>query len=349
MGYSELSIETLDPKTQTAKHLVQIKLAAAHGAHLTRQLLLFSRQQVVFPKVLDINAVIHEASKLLGRVVREDIILSYQISASVGLIEADAGQIEQVLMNLVVNARDAMPHGGQITIATHSIALSEKYCLGHEPVIVGDYVMLEVRDTGSGMDEPTKAHVFEPFFTTKPQGKGTGLGLASVYGIVKQSGGYVSVSSELGRGTTLKLYFPRVQGQIDPETAPVKTESMGGNETILLVEDETALREITGSILRAAGYTVLEANTPTKAIQLAETHSEPIHLLLTDVIMPRMSGAALSKRLKTSMPHLKVMFASGYGGDELAKQLSVATDAVLLSKPFSKDSLLTAVRAILHD
>jgi len=348
IGYSELSIETLDPKTKIAKHLVQIKLAAARGAHLTRQLLAFSRQQVVSLKVLDINAVIHEAGKLLSRVVREDIILSYQTSVSVGLIKADAGQIEQVLMNLVVNARDAMPDGGQITIATDSIALNDKYYMGHEPIPAGDYVMLEVRDTGCGMDEPTKAHVFEPFFTTKQPGKGTGLGLASVYGIVKESGGYVSVGSELGQGTTFKLYFPRVQGQIDSAAPPVDAESMGGNETILLVEDETALREITVSILQSAGYTVVEADNPAKAIQLAETHSGPIHLLLTDVIMPLMSGVELSKRLKAAIPHLKVIFASGYGGDELAKQLSVATDAVLLSKPFSKNSLLALVHRVLH-
>jgi two-component system cell cycle sensor histidine kinase/response regulator CckA len=348
MGYSELSMEKLDPHSQIAKHLIQIKLAAARGAHLTRQLLVFSCRQVVSLKVLDLNAVIREASKLLSRVVREDIILSYQTSGSVGLIKADAGQIEQVLMNLVVNARDAMPDGGQITIATDSIALDDKYCLGHEPVIVGDYVMLAVRDTGCGMDEPTKAHVFEPFFTTKQPGKGTGLGLASVHRIVQQSGGYVSVGSELGRGTTFKLYFPRVQAQIDSATTAINTESIGGNETILLVEDEPALREITASILRSAGYTVVEANSPTKAVQLAETHSEPIHLLLTDVIMPHMSGVALSKRLKTSIPHLKVIFASGYGGDELAKQLSVATDVAVLSKPFSKTSLLALVHTVLH-
>jgi len=303
IGYSELSIEKLDPETQIAKHLVQITLAAERGAHLTRQLLVFSRQQVVSLKVLDLNAVIREASKLLSRVVREDIILSYHTSVSVGLIKADAGQIEQVLMNLVVNARDAMPDGGQITIATDSITLNDKYCLGHEPVIEGDYVMLEVRDTGCGMDETTKAHVFEPFFTTKQPGKGTGLGLASVYGIVQQSGGYVSVSSELGRGTTFKLYFPRVQGQIDSGTTPIITDSMAGNETILLVEDETALRQITASILRSAGYTVVEANTPTKAIQLAKTHHENIHLLLTDVIMPHMSGVALLKRNRPDKTH----------------------------------------------
>ena len=349
MGYSELSIETLDPETRVAKHLVQIKLAATRGAHLTRQLLAFSRRQVVSPKVLDLNAVVHEASKLLGRVVREDIILSYQTSVSVGLINADAGQLEQVLMNLVVNARDAMPDGGQINIGTASVELDEVYCLGHEPVIVGDYAMLEVRDTGCGMDEATKARIFEPFFTTKQPGKGTGLGLASVYGIVKQSGGYIWVYSEIDRGTTFKLYFPRVQGDVESgRTPPIKVDSVGGDETILLVEDENALREITASILQSAGYGVIDADTPAKAIQLADTHPEPIHLLLTDVIMPHMNGVELSKRLKASRPDLKVIFASGYGGDELARQLSVATDAVLLSKPFSKNSLLALVYAVLH-
>jgi two-component system cell cycle sensor histidine kinase/response regulator CckA len=349
MGYSELSIETLDPETRVAKHLAQIKVAATRGAHLTRQLLAFSRRQVVSPKVLDLNAVVHEASKLLSRVVREDIILSYQTSVPVGLIKADAGQLEQVLMNLVVNARDAMPDGGSLNIGTASVELDEVYCLGHEPVIVGDYVMLEVRDTGCGMDEPTKARIFEPFFTTKQPGKGTGLGLASVYGIVKQSGGYIWVYSEIDRGTTFKLYFPTVQGDVESmRMPPIQANSVGGDETILLVEDEMALREITASILQSAGYRVIDADTPAKAIQLADTHPEPIHLLLTDVIMPHMNGVELSKRLKAFRPELKVIFASGYGGDELARQLSVATDAVLLAKPFSKNSLLALVHAVLH-
>jgi CheY-like chemotaxis protein len=209
--------------------------------------------------------------------------------------------------------------------------------------------MLEVRDTGCGMDEPTKARIFEPFFTTKQPGRGTGLGLASVYGIVKQSGGYIWVYSEVDRGTTFKLYFPRVQGDVESgRTPPIKADSVGGDETILLVEDENALRDITASILQSAGYSVIDADTPAKAIELADTHPQHIHLLLTDVIMPHMNGVELSKRLKASRPDLKVIFASGYGGDELARQLSVATDAVLLSKPFSKNSLLALVHAVLH-
>jgi two-component system cell cycle sensor histidine kinase/response regulator CckA len=349
-GYSDLSIEKLAPELVVAKYLVQIKKAAERGAHLTRQLLAFSRQQVVSLKIVDLNAVINTASQMLSRVVREDIILAYQTSIPLGSIKADAGQIEQVLLNLVVNARDAMPDGGKITIETASVELDEKYCLGHGPVIPGEYVMLSVRDTGCGMEETVKSRVFEPFFTTKEPGRGTGLGLASVYGIAKQSGGHIWVYSEVGRGTTFKLYFPRVQADVEAPRMPhIYTESIGGDETILLVEDETALREVTACTLQSVGYTVIEADGPTQAIRLVETHREPIHLLLTDVIMPRMNGVELSKRLRTTRPHLKVIFASGYGGEELARQLSVAPDAVLLEKPFSKDTLLTKIRAVLRE
>ena len=350
IGYSELSIGKLGPDLSVAKHFIQIKKAAERGAHLTRQLLAFSRLQVVSLRVLDLNAVVNTASQMLSRVVREDIILAYQTSVPLSAVKADAGQIEQVLLNLVVNARDAMPAGGTITIKTVNVELDEKYRLGHEAVIPGEYVMLSVRDTGCGMDGPTKARIFEPFFTTKQPGKGTGLGLASVYGIVKQSGGYVWVYSEVGRGTTFKLYFPRVQAELEgPRMSHTYTESIGGDETILLVEDETALREVTAFTLQSAGYRVFEADSPAKAIQFVENHREPIHLLLTDVIMPHMNGVELSKRLKAYRPELKIIFASGYGGEELAMQISIAPDAVLLEKPFSKDALLTKVRDVLHE
>jgi PAS domain S-box-containing protein len=350
IGYTDLSISKLDPEHLAAKYLVQIKKAAERGAHLTRQLLAFSRQQVVSLKILDLNAVINTTSQMLSRVVREDIILTYRTSVPHGSVKADAGQIEQVLLNLVVNARDAMPDGGKITIETASVELDEEYCLGHGPVVTGQYVMLSVRDTGCGIDEPTQARIFEPFFTTKQPGKGTGLGLASVYGIVKQSGGYVWVYSEVGRGTTFKLYFPRVRAEVETaRMAQIDTESIGGDETILLVEDETALREVTAFTLQSAGYTVVEAESPAKAIELVATHRAPIHLLLTDVIMPHMNGVELSKRLQASRPNLKVVFASGYGGDELARQISVAPDAVLLEKPFAKHALLKTVYAVLHE
>ena len=349
IGYSDLSIGQLTPELLVA-NLVQIKKAAERGAHLTRQLLAFSRQQIVSLKILDLNVVINTASQMLSRVVREDIILAYQTAIPLGSIKADSGQIEQVLLNLVVNARDAMPDGGKITIETASVELDDKYRLGREPVIAGQYVMLSVRDNGRGMDEATKARIFEPFFTTKQPGQGTGLGLASVYGIVKQSCGYVWVYSEVGRGTTFKLYFPRVQAHVEAPRMPhIYTESIGGDETILLVEDEIALREVTAFTLRSVGYTVVEVDSPAKAIWFVETHREPIHLLLTDVIMPHMNGVELSKCLKATRPHLKVIFASGYGGEELARQLSIAPNAVLLEKPFSKDTLLTKIRAVLRE
>jgi two-component system, cell cycle sensor histidine kinase and response regulator CckA len=349
IGYSDLSIEELTPERSVAKNLVQIKKTAERAAHLTRQLLAFTRQQVVSPKVLDLNVVVNAASQMLSQVVREDMILVYQTALSLGAIKADSGQIEQVLLNLVVNARDALPDGGNITIETANVDLDDKYCLGREPVIAGEYVLLSVRDNGCGMDDATKARIFEPFFTTKQPGKGTGLGLASVYGIVKQSGGYVWVYSEVGQGTIFKLYFPRVRTDVEgPDMPRIYTESIGGDETILLVEDEAALREVTTITLQSAGYTVVAADGPAEAIQLAKTPREPIHLLLTDVVMPHMNGVELSKLLRASRPHLKVIFTSGYGGEELARQISIAPDAVLLEKPFSKDTLLTKIRALLH-
>lgn len=350
VGYCDLSLESLDLKLPVANNLVQIKLAADRAANLTRQLLAFSRKQVMSPRILDLNAVVHDLSKMLTRLVGEDITLSFKPSVPLGSVRADAGQIQQVLMNLVVNALDAMPGGGEITIETASVELDENYRREHEPVTPGEYVMLSVRDTGCGMDEATKARIFEPFFTTKEPGKGTGLGLASVYGIVKQSGGYVWVYSELGRGTTFKIYFPRVHADGENVSMPpIETETIGGCQTILLVEDEPALRKVTASALQSMGYTVLEAEDPTKAIHLVETCREPIHLLLTDVIMPGMNGLELSKRLKFLRPDLKVMFISGYGGGELTRQISLEPDAVLLQKPFSKNALLTKIHAVLGE
>lgn len=348
-GYSELSQEKIDSQLPVAKNLEQIKLAANRAANLTRQLLAFSRQQVVAPRVLDLNMVVNDVSKMLARVVGEDISLVFQPSSPLWSIKVDVGQIEQVLLNLVVNARDAMPDTGTITIATANVDLDENYVREHEPVIPGEYVMLSVWDTGSGMDEVTRARIFEPFFTTKEAGKGTGLGLASVYGIVKQSNGYIWVYSELGQGTTFKLYFPRVRADVEPlNIVPSSTVMKRGNETIVLVEDEATLRSVTATILRSAGYTVLEAGTPDAAIHLAEMHAGPIQLLLTDVILPFMNGVELSKRLVGLRPDLKVIFISGYGGDELARHISLAPDAVLVEKPVSRRTLLTKIHATLH-
>lgn len=348
-GYSELSLEKIDRELPVAHNLEQIKNAAHRAANLTRQLLAFSRQQVIVPRVLDLNAVVNDVSKMLARVVGEDISIDFHPSLPLWPIKMDAGQIEQVLLNLVVNARDAMPDVGTITIATSNVELDENYVREHEPTIPGEYVLLSVRDTGSGMDEATKARIFEPFFTTKEPGKGTGLGLASVYGIVKQSNGYVWVYSEPGQGTTFKLYFPRVQADVEPlNIAPAKPAITRGNETIVLVEDEATLRSVTAATLRSAGYTVLEAATPPAAVHLAETHPGPIHLLLTDVVLPHMNGVELSKRLQNIRPNLKVIFISGYGGEALARHISVAPAAVLVEKPFSRATLFSKIHTVLH-
>jgi two-component system cell cycle sensor histidine kinase/response regulator CckA len=349
LGYCELSLQKIDLELPVAKNVAQIKLAVNRAANLTRQLLAFSRRQVVSPKVLDLNAVVNDVSKMLTRVVGEDVRLLFRPSVPLGSIKADAGQIEQVLLNLAINARDAMPTGGEITIETANVALDENYVREHEPVIAGQYVMLSVRDNGCGMDEATKARIFEPFFTTKEPGKGTGLGLASVYGIVKQSDGYIWAYSELDRGTNFKLYFPRVQVDLEIVRVPsISTEAVGGSETVVLVEDEPNLRGVTVVALQSAGYTVLAAETPAKAIQLVEAYREPVHLLLTDVIMPGMNGVELSKRLKALRPDLKVIFISGYGGEELARQMSEKPDAVLVEKPFSKVALLMKIREVLQ-
>jgi PAS domain S-box-containing protein len=350
MGFSELSLGMLDPKLPVANNLVQIKLATDHGANLTRQLLAFSRQQVISPRILDLDAVVNNVSKMLTRLVRENITLSFQPSVSLGSVKADAGQIEQVLMNLVVNARDAMPDGGEIAIETASVALDENYCREHQPVTPGEYVMLSVRDTGCGMDEATKARIFEPFFTTKEPGKGTGLGLASVYGIVKQSGGYIWAYSELGKGTTFKMYFPRVGDAAEPISVSGEVvEPVGGSETILLVEDDAAVRSVIASFLQGAGYKVLQAEDADTAIRLSTETTEPIQLLVTDAIMPKVTGIQLSKSLKAMRPSLKILLMSGYAGNLLARQEALAPEMALLEKPFSKSSLLSKVRATLQE
>jgi two-component system cell cycle sensor histidine kinase/response regulator CckA len=350
IGYSELSKQGIDPELPVAKYLSEIESATKRGANLTRQLLAFSRKQVISPRVLDLNFIVNDLSKMLTRVIGEDISFSFHPSVPLGSVLADGGQIEQILMNLVVNARDAMPDGGEIRVETANVELDKSYSRKHEPVPPGPYVMLIVRDTGCGMDETTKARIFEPFFTTKAPGKGTGLGLATVYGIVKQSGGYIWAYSESGHGTSFKLYFPQVQTAAAESviSTTVGTEAFSGSETVLLVEDEHIIRNITMSSLQSAGYTVLEADKPLRAIQIVESYAQPIHLLLTDVIMPEMSGVKLSKRLKSMRPDLKVVFISGYGGDELAKQMSLEPDAVLIEKPFSRKTLLARIHAVLH-
>jgi len=349
MGYSEMVLHRLGSAHPMAKSLGEIKRAAERAATLTRQLLAFSRQQVLYPRVLDLNVVVNNLNQMLRRLIGEDIVLSFQAANPLGYIKADLGQIEQILMNLVVNARDAMPKGGTIAIATSLVELDEAYLDSHFSVRPGRYVLLSVSDTGCGMDEKTLSHIFEPFFTTKGPGQGTGLGLSTVYGIVKQSDGYIWVYSELEKGTTFKLYFP-----LHEEGAPVLSEwsaevqPVGGTETVLVVEDDESLRKLTAALLESTGYRVLEADNGETAINLVEKWAESIDLLLTDVLMPVMSGVDLSARLRKLRPDLKVLLMSGYAGDLIARHRGIEPDILLIEKPFTRHGLLSKIRSVLN-
>jgi two-component system cell cycle sensor histidine kinase/response regulator CckA len=348
IGYSSLSLEKLEPAHAVAGHLLNIKSAADRAASLVKQLLTFSRQQVVYPRVIDLNALVKNTQDMLRRLVGEDVSITVKDTTPLGTIKADVGQLEQVLMNLVVNARDAIVDGGQIIIETRNVDLDESYQSAHEPVKPSRYVMLSVSDTGCGMDEKTKARIFEPFYTTKEPGRGTGLGLATVYGIVKQSGGYIWVYSEPGQGTTFKLYFPLVSDIPEVLSKPrERTEVRGGSETILLVEDDEAVRDLIVLTLQNAGYTVLDASTPEAAIELAANHAGKVDLLLSDIVMPSISGIRLTPMLRTSRPDLKVILMSGYAAETLARQAPVPPDAMFIEKPFTKDSLLTTIQNVL--
>ncbi|HYM75623.1 MAG TPA: PAS domain S-box protein [Candidatus Dormibacteraeota bacterium] len=350
MGYSELAQGVTSPGTQLRKYVDQVKLAGERAASVTRQLLAFSRQQVLEPKVLNLNAVVRSISQMLLRLIGEDVRLSLTPGEPLGSIKADLGQIEQVLMNLAVNARDAMPDGGKILIETANVELDETYARQHQSVKPGSYVMLSFSDTGCGMDAKTMAQIFEPFFTTKEPGKGTGLGLSTVYGIVKQSGGYVWAYSEPMRGTTFKIYFPRIDGPAEKLTIPRSDLIFDrGTETILLVEDDDAVRALIAELLRGAGYTVLEANGANTAIEVAERHRNSIHLVLTDVIMPGMSGGDLIVHLRALQLNLAILFMSGYASDLISRAGVTEPERFLLHKPFTRKSLLTKVRSMLNE
>ena len=348
LGYSELLLEKQDAAQPQFRQLEEIKKAAKYGASLTRQLLAFSRKQVLEPKVLDLNQLIADMLKMLQRLIGEDVALTFVPTASLGSVKVDPGQIEQVLMNLVINARDAMPNGGKLTIETENVELDQAYFNQHSSGTPGPHVLLAVSDTGTGMDADTQARIFEPFFTTKEKGKGTGLGLATVYGIVKQSGGYVWVYSEPGHGTTFKVYFPRfaeVGASEKADIAPKATPQ--GSETILLVEDAEPLRELTRLFLEGAGYTVLEASSGAEALEKSRGHTGPIHLLVTDVIMPGMSGADLARKLRAERPESGIIFISGYTDDAIAHHGVLESGVTLLVKPFTRDALTSKVREVL--
>jgi two-component system cell cycle sensor histidine kinase/response regulator CckA len=349
LGQSEILLDrSHDPGITHG--LEMIRESARRGAGLTRQLLAFGRRQVLESKVLDLNAVLHEVAKLLQRVIGEDIQLDFQTDARIGSIKADPSQLEQVIVNLATNARDAMPAGGKLTFTTANVDLDEGYADRRIVVRPGPYVQLVVSDTGCGMDAETQSHIFEPFFTTKEQGKGTGLGLATVYGIVKQSGGYIWVYSEPGRGTAFKIYLPMVQSAAEsPRSAEPKEEIPRGCETILVVEDDDSLREVTSEFLRCSGYTVIAAASPEEALRLAQSPKHHIDFLLTDVIMPKMNGRELATRLCETRPDMKVLFVSGYTDGIVRDGVHGALEEGLafLQKPVTRKVLIRKIREIL--
>jgi two-component system cell cycle sensor histidine kinase/response regulator CckA len=348
LGYSDLILDQLAEGDRNRRHLEQIKKAGVRATSLTRQLLAFSRKQIIQPRVMDVNVVISEFSKMLLRMVGEDIELVSVLKPGVGQINADPGQIEQVIMNLVVNARDAMPHGGKLVIETAHADLDEVYCRNHSAVQPGSYVMIAVSDTGTGMSSETQSRIFEPFFTTKEQGKGTGLGLATVYGVVKQSGGHIWVYSEIGQGTTFKLYFPCVSETVQPNVATNTTgENLRGSETILLVEDADMLRELTAALLEKNGYRILAAENGSHAIQLAEETKERIDILLTDVVMPGMSGKQVADYLTAKHPDMRVLYMSGYTNDVIAHQGVLDEGIHFIEKPFAEEALMRKLREVL--
>lgn len=348
MGYCDMSSEQLHPESPVLKSIHQVRKAAERAADLTRQLLAFSRHEVLHPSVLNLNAVVNNVSKMLLRMVGEDIALKFVPGIALGTVRADLRQVEQILMNLAVNSRDAMPVGGTILLATSNVELDESSSRNQTEVTPGSYVMLSVSDTGSGMDAKTRARIFEPFFTTKGPGEGTGLGLSMVHETVKQSGGHIRVESEPGRGTTFKLYFPRINEpamSLIPPTSDAM--ALGGSETILVVEDDDALRELTLRLLEGKGYKILAAKDGPSAIEIAQTYPENIDLVLTDVIMPGMGGGTLVAKLKESRPNLRGTYMSGYAGNLIADYGVLDSDKTLLHKPFTKKSLLRHVRNIL--
>ncbi len=346
IGHSELLEEKLAKSGSPLRSVEEIKKAGTNAGSLTRQLLAFSRQQMLEQKVLDLNTIITDLEKMLRRLIGENIEFSTLLDPKLGRIKADPGQMQQVIMNLVVNARDAMPNGGKLLVRTANAEVGRSFPADQSLAAPGPYVLLEITDTGIGMDAETQSHIFEPFFTTKEVGKGTGLGLSTVYGVIKQSGGYVSIDSAVGHGTTFTIYLPRTNEKAPPCKLPVNHgESLRGNETILLVEDAGAVRDLTHEWLEASGYTVLQAKCPNDAIQIAENYAKPIHLLLSDVIMPGMNGPALAKAVLRMRPEIKIMYISGYTG--FIDQKSMNPEAPVVSKPYTRDVLLGKLRDIL--
>ena len=346
-GYSSLALQRINPENPIKSYLEEIKKAGDRAANLTRQLLAFGRKQILQPVPLNLNDIVSDMNKMLRRLIGEDIDLTATLNPKLKAIKADPGQIEQVLVNLVVNARDAMPSGGHLTIETMTVELDSEYAGKRVGVVPGRYVMLAVSDTGTGMNEETKARIFDPFFTTKEKGKGTGLGLSTVYGIVKQSGGNIWVYSEEGRGTTFKVYLPQLETAETVESLQVETEIMPGSETILLLEDEDMVRNLARQILEGAGYKVVEVSRGEEAIKRFAAEDGSIDLLLTDVVMPEMSGKEVADRVCELSPSLKVLFMSGYTDEAIVHHGVLDSNVQFIQKPFTPAALTTKVRQVL--
>jgi PAS domain S-box-containing protein len=346
-GYAEVILANLSPEDPLLEKGRAIQLAADRATTLTRQLLAFSRKQLLELKVVDVNAIVQDMERLLRPLIGENVELLTSLTPQSANIRADAGQLEQVLMNLVVNAKDAMPSGGRLTIGTHNIVIDETHRRGQQFIRPGNYVMLSVSDTGTGMDKETQSRIFEPFFTTKETGKGTGLGLSTVYGIVKQSGGYVMVQSEPGHGTAFQIYLPKVEGSAEKQTVPAPDPALGGTETVLLVEDEESVRQLVRDTLAGKGYRVLEAENGETGLATAAQFHGKIDLVISDVVMPGMTGREMVTQLTQARPAIKVLYLSGYTEDAIVSDGAIESGTAFLQKPFSLQHLSRKVREVL--
>jgi PAS domain S-box-containing protein len=347
-GYCAMLLDEMDPADPLRESVDEILLAGNRAAALTQQLLTFSRKQVAEPRVISLNDVVADARKMLSRLIGDDVEIVTNLDAGAGSVVADSSQINQVLMNLAINARDAMPGGGRIIVETSNTDLDEGYAAQHAGVEAGPYVLLSITDTGAGMTPEVVQHIFDPFFTTKEIGMGTGLGLSTVYGIVRQAGGWIWVYSEPGRGSTFKIYLPRAGAAPERPAAPVSAmESPRGTETVLVVEDQPEVRKLTLAMLESQGYRLLEAASGSEALSLCQRYPERIHLLITDVVMPGMTGRELAMRLVALRPSLKTLYTSGHGVTAIAHEGVLEAGAAYLSKPFSPAQLAAKVREVL--